>query len=76
MYNYKIAPCKLFFYTDIENKFIFAAAFGALAQLARAFDWQSRGHRFDSDMLHSENQAVNNGFFYLKKLMCTQFTDY
>jgi hypothetical protein len=27
-------------------------------------------------MLHSENQAVNNGFFYLKKLMCTQFTDY
>ncbi len=25
---------------------------GALAQLARAFDWQSRGHRFDSDMLH------------------------
>ncbi len=25
---------------------------GALAQLARAFDWQSRGHRFDSVMLH------------------------
>jgi hypothetical protein len=22
-------------------------------------------------MLHSENKAVNNGFFYLKKLMCT-----
>ena len=31
---------------------IFAAAMGALAQLARAFDWQSRGHRFDSVMLH------------------------
>ena len=28
---------------------------GALAQLARAFDWQSRGHRFDSDMLHKNN---------------------
>ena len=27
---------------------------GALAQLARAFDWQSRGHRFDSDMLHDQ----------------------
>ena len=25
---------------------------GALAQLARAFDWQSRGHEFDSHMLH------------------------
>jgi hypothetical protein len=31
---------------------------GALAQLARAFDWQSRGHRFDSDMLHSNYQRV------------------
>ena len=26
---------------------------GALAQLARALRWQRRGHRFDSDMLHS-----------------------
>ena len=26
---------------------------GALAQMARVLDWQSRGHRFDSDMLHS-----------------------
>ena len=25
---------------------------GGLAQLARAFDWQSKGHRFDSDILH------------------------
>ncbi len=25
---------------------------GALAHLARAFDWQSRGGRFESDMLH------------------------
>ena len=25
---------------------------GGLAQLARAFDWQSRGHRFDSGILH------------------------
>jgi hypothetical protein len=33
---------------------------GALAQLARAFDWQSRGHRFDSDMLHSEDQRVTD----------------
>ncbi len=26
--------------------------YGGLAQLARAFDWQSRGHRFDSGILH------------------------
>ena len=25
---------------------------GVLAQVARAFDWQSKGHRFDSDILH------------------------
>jgi hypothetical protein len=37
---------------------IFLPRVGALAQLARAFDWQSRGHRFDSDMLHSEDQRV------------------
>ena len=31
---------------------------GGLAQLARAFDWQSKGHRFDSDILHTNYQAV------------------
>jgi hypothetical protein len=25
---------------------------GGLAQLARAFAWHARGHRFDSDILH------------------------
>ena len=30
---------------------------GALAQLARVFDWQSKGHRFDSDMLHNLHNA-------------------
>ena len=25
---------------------------GALAHLARALDWQSKGDRFESDMLH------------------------
>ena len=31
---------------------------GGLAQLARAFDWQSKGHRFDSDILHLDDQRV------------------
>ena len=35
---------------------------GALAQLARVLDWQSRGHRFDSGMLHQKNQRVTNIF--------------
>ena len=30
----------------------FAEIHGALAHLARAFDWQSRGDRFDPGMLH------------------------
>ena len=45
---------------EIENKtfvhFIKNAYFcnpiGGLAQLARAFAWHARGHRFDSDILH------------------------
>ena len=28
--------------------------YGELAQLARALDLHSRGHRFDSDILHDE----------------------
>ena len=35
---------------------------GALAQLARVLDWQSRGHRFDSDMLHTKNQVFTKQF--------------
>jgi hypothetical protein len=46
----------------------FSNCFGGLAQLARAFDWQSRGHGFDSHILHPENQRVTmlkhcNSFF-------------
>ena len=29
------------------------SAYGGLAQLARALDLHSRGHRFDSDILHN-----------------------
>ena len=28
------------------------SVFGGLAQLARAFAWHARGHRFDPDILH------------------------
>ena len=39
---------------------------GGLAQLARAFDWQSKGHRFDSDILHlkiSKLKGPSSGLF-------------
>ncbi len=41
--------------------------FGGLAQLARAFDWQSKGQRFDSAILHKrESFAIVQGFFCFK----------
>ncbi len=35
-----------------KDFFYFCIRFGELAQLARAFDWQSRGQGFDSPILH------------------------
>lgn len=36
-----------------KKKFInFVKIFGGLAQLARAFGWQPKGHRFESGSLH------------------------
>ena len=41
---------------------------GDVAQLARALDWQSRGRRFESALLHSLYQALTDKsrcFFHL-----------
>ena len=38
----------------IKKSSNFADGYGALAHLARAFDWQSRGDQFESGMLHQE----------------------
>ncbi len=40
--------------------------YGGLAQLARALDWQSRGHEFESRILHQKtaHTACERGFFY------------
>lgn len=35
---------------------------GVLAQVARAFDWQSKGHRFDSDILHGKRFSRTSFF--------------
>ena len=48
---------------------------GALAQLARAFDWQSRGREFDSHTLHKKNTCGFAGVFFIiaqKQLIQTQ----
>lgn len=38
--------------------------FGGLAHLARALDWQSKGGRFDPDILHQcKPFFAKNGFF-------------
>ena len=38
---------------------------GALAHLARAFDWQSRGDEFESRMLHKNTKALFIKAFFI-----------
>ena len=47
--------------------FYLCATVGALAHLARALDWQSKGDRFESDMLHESlnPQTEMSGDFIL-----------
>jgi hypothetical protein len=42
---------------------IFASRKGGLAQLARAFAWHAKGHRFDSGNLHEIQPAIMRAFF-------------
>ena len=42
----------------------FCSRFGALAQLARALDWQSKGHGFDSRTLHKVFTEVSMASVY------------
>ncbi len=39
----------------------FANANGELAQLARAFGWQPKGHRFEPGILHKDQKKKING---------------
>ena len=41
---------------------------GGLAQLARAFDWQSKGQRFDSAILHKSNKETCSPYFFIRGL--------
>jgi hypothetical protein len=43
--------------------------FGALAHLARAFDWQSRGGEFESRMLHELRSGQEAGLKNIKRVL-------
>lgn len=43
--------------------------FGALAHLARAFDWQSRGGEFESRMLHELRSGQETGLKNIKRVL-------
>lgn len=45
------------------KSYIFALQNGGLAQLARAFAWHAKGHRFDSGNLHKAKTSVFSLFF-------------
>ncbi len=41
-------------FSILKNETPIFAAFGGLAQLARAFAWHAKGHRFDPGNLHHQ----------------------
>ena len=45
---------------DCQKMISLANCFGDVAQLARALDWQSRGRRFESALLHPYYEALTN----------------
>ena len=49
-----------FKFVIVQDFITFAIRNGGLAQLARAFAWHARGHRFDSDILHLDYQGFTN----------------
>ena len=63
LYAWQIFIKYLFFYSIL---FItFALANGAIAQLARVLDWQSRGRGFDSLWLHKKEIGNYLSLFFM-----------
>ena len=44
---------------DCQKMISLANCFGDVAQLARALDWQSRGRRFESALLHQQTKGLS-----------------
>ncbi len=55
-------------FSQKQNFCIFAEPLGELAQLARASDWQSGGHRFEPGILHqtSKRELSNHLPFFMR----------
>jgi hypothetical protein len=45
-------------FATYRRKKAYAVENGDVAQLARALDWQSRGRRFEPDLLHSFSEKT------------------
>ena len=67
IFGLKSAFIEANFEANFEKNFVHSKKFpnfvtkikhGALAHLARAFDWQSRGDEFESRMLHKNKRAL------------------
>ncbi len=59
----------------MTKKIYICSPFGGLAQLARALAWHARGHRFDSDILHTHYQGFTEfckAFFLSGNTQVTQ----
>ena len=50
---------------DVEEILKLAASNGDVAQLARALDWQSRGRRFESALLHETGTLLSPFFIVI-----------
>ena len=48
---------------------------GVLAQVARAFDWQSKGHEFDSHILHKRRVLKTLLFVYYASLQSINYVN-
>ena len=59
-----------FKFVIVQDFITFAIRNGGLAQLARAFAWHARGHRFDSDILHKADYQYFTRLFETLKKPC------
>lgn len=57
---------KNFVHSKNFPNFVTKIKHGALAHLARAFDWQSRGDEFESRMLHNDKTAKVLRIIYMR----------
>ncbi len=58
----------LLFWYEVLQPLYLQSIFGGLAQLARAFAWHAKGHRFDSGNLHKKKSGFARLFLFFQTL--------